>query len=455
MKKILLLMAAVLAVGITAHATDGDVIEFGDFICKVLSEKEKTAVITGYNGQPIGELVLPSSVNKSTGWSYAVTAIGSSAFRNCTGLTSITIPNSVTSIGKEAFQGCTGLTSITIPNSVTAIGTGAFSNCSNLTEILVEEGNTAYTSIEGVLFSNEKTTLVAYPAAKAPDYEIPNSVTAIGDYAFSECVGLTSVTIPNSVTAIGDYAFYCSGLTSITIPNSVTAIGTAAFSNCSGLTSVTIPNSVTAIGNYAFYRCIGLTSITIPNSVTAIGRSAFANCTGLTSITIPNSVTAISDHAFSNCSGLTSVTIPNSVTTISMSTFANCTGLTSITIPNSVTAISEYAFSNCTAVNTIYCYAINPPISGSSNSVFQAVDISKVVLHVVKGADAAYQEADPWKDFIILADLEAQSGIKGIEADGSNAPAEFFNLNGVRVANPENGLYIKRQGGKTAKVLVK
>ncbi len=410
MKKILLLMAAVLAVGITAHATDGDVIEFGDFICKVLSEKEKTAVITGYNGQPIGELVLPSSVNKSTGWSYAVTAIGSSAFRNCTGLTSITIPNSVTSIGKEAFQGCTGLTSITIPNSVTAIGTAAFSNCSNLTKILVEEGNTAYTSIEGVLFSNEKTTLVAYPAAKAPDYEIPNSVTAIGDYAFSDCVGLTSVTIPNSVTAIG---------------------------------------------NYAFYRCIGLTSITIPNSVTAIGRSAFANCTGLTSITIPNSVTAISDHAFSNCSGLTSVTIPNSVTTISMSTFANCTGLTSITIPNSVTAISEYAFSNCTAVNTIYCYAINPPISGSSNSVFQAVDISKVVLHVVKGADAAYQEADPWKDFIILADLEAQSGIEGIEADGSNAPAEFFNLNGVRVANPENGLYIKRQGGKTAKVLVK
>ena len=364
MKKILLLMAAVLAVGITAHATDGDVIEFGDFICKVLSEKEKTAVITGYNGQPIGELVLPSSVNKSTGWSYAVTAIGSSAFRNCTGLTSITIPNSVTSIGKEAFQGCTGLTSITIPNSVTAIGTAAFSNCSNLTKILVEEGNTAYTSIEGVLFSNEKTTLVAYPAAKAPDYEIPNSVTAIGDYAFSDCVGLTSVTIPNSVTAIG---------------------------------------------NYAFYRCIGLTSITIPNSVTAIGRSAFANCTGLTSITIPNSVTAI----------------------------------------------SEYAFSNCTAVNTIYCYAINPPISGSSNSVFQAVDISKVVLHVVKGADAAYQEADPWKDFIILADLEAQSGIEGIEADGSNAPAEFFNLNGVRVANPENGLYIKRQGGKTAKVLVK
>ena len=341
MKKILLLMAAVLAVGITAHATDGDVIEFGDFICKVLSEKEKTAVITGYNGQPIGELVLPSSVNKSTGWSYAVTAIGSSAFRNCT-----------------------GLTSITIPNSVTAIGTAAFSNCSNLTKILVEEGNTAYTSIEGVLFSNEKTTLVAYPAAKAPDYEIPNSVTAIGDYAFSDCVGLTSVTIPNSVTAIG---------------------------------------------NYAFYRCIGLTSITIPNSVTAIGRSAFANCTGLTSITIPNSVTAI----------------------------------------------SEYAFSNCTAVNTIYCYAINPPISGSSNSVFQAVDISKVVLHVVKGADAAYQEADPWKDFIILADLEAQSGIEGIEADGSNAPAEFFNLNGVRVANPENGLYIKRQGGKTAKVLVK
>ena len=147
----------------------------------------------------------------------------------------------MTSIGSSAFSLCSGLTSVTIPNSVTSIGGGAFYNCSGLTSVT-----------------------------------IPNSVTSIGDNVFRECSGLTSVTIPNSVTSIGGSAFDgCSGLTSVTIPNSVTSIGNFAFADCSGLTSVTIPNSVTSIGNYAFYYCKGLTSVTIPNSVTSIGDEAF------------------------------------------------------------------------------------------------------------------------------------------------------------------------------------
>ena len=147
----------------------------------------------------------------------------------------------VTSIGSNAFYDCKGLTSVTIPNSVTSIGNGAFAGCYGLTSVT-----------------------------------IPNSVTSIGDSAFSGCYGLTSVTIPNSVTSIGNYAFYgCKGLTSVTIPNSVTSIGNYAFYGCKGLTSVTIPNSVTSIGNYAFQYCSGLTSVTIPNSVTSIGYCAF------------------------------------------------------------------------------------------------------------------------------------------------------------------------------------
>ena len=165
----------------------------------------------------------------------------SSAFSGCSGLTSITIPNSVTSIGSSAFEGCSGLTSVTIPNSVTSIGSSAFSR-------------------------------LLWPTS----ITIPNSVTSIGSSAFSGCSGLTSVTIPNSVTSIGDYAFSgCSGLTSVTIPNSVTSIGNYAFYNCSGLTSVTIGNSVTSIGDEAFWGCSGLTSVTIPNSVTSIGGNAF------------------------------------------------------------------------------------------------------------------------------------------------------------------------------------
>ena len=297
----------------------------------------------------------------------SVTRIGSAAFDNCTGLTSVTIGNGVTSIGDWAFDGCKRLTSITIHDSVTSIGHSAFYNCTGLTSVT-----------------------------------IPDSVTSIGNDAFYNCRGLTSVTIPNGVTSIGDYAFYgCSSLTSITIPDSVTSIGYEAFYNtawynnqpdglvyagkvaykykgtmpsntsivleegtlgiassafraCTGLTSITIPDSVTYIDEYAFYDCRGLTSVTIPDSVTSIDRYTFDNCTSLTSVTIGNSVTSIGDDAFRFCTGLTSVTIPDSVTSIGEGAFYWCTGLTSITIPDSVTSIGEGAFSVCNKIQDVY-----------------------------------------------------------------------------------------------------
>ena len=273
-----------------------------------------------------------------------VTSIGDWAFYGCSGLTSITIPfvgekadgtgstrfsyifgydvpeslkeviiTGGTSIGERAFYECSGLTSITIPDSVTSIGEYAFYECSGLTSIT-----------------------------------IPDSVTSIGEYAFYECSGLTSITIPDSVTSIGSRAFSgCTGLTSITIPDSVTSIGSNAFRGCSGLTSITIPDSVTSIGAWAFDGCSGLTSITIPDSVISIGDGAFYGCSGLTSLKIPDSVTSIGDWAFDGCSGLTSITIPDSVTSIGYEAFSGCSGLTSITIPDSVTSIGSYAFYNC------------------------------------------------------------------------------------------------------------
>ncbi len=258
---------------------------------------------------------IPKSIN-----GCPVKNIGDYAFYDCTGLTSVTIPNSVTSIGYRAFAYSNFLKSITIPDSVTNIGDGAFSDCTELTSIT-----------------------------------IGNSVTSIGNSAFWGCERLTSITIPNSVTNIGEYAFnYCSGLTSVTIGNSVTSIGNYAFSGCVGLTSVTIPNSVTSIGDSAFGGCSGLTSVTIGNSVTSIGSGAFSGCTELTSITIPNGVTSIGNSAFFDCTGLTRITIPNSVTNIGNSAFSSCGGLTSITIPNGVTSIGEGAFFDCWGLKKVY-----------------------------------------------------------------------------------------------------
>ena len=202
-----------------------------------------------------------------------LTSVGYEAFEGCSGLTSITIPNSVTSIGDYAFQGCSGLTSITIPNSVTSIGSSAFWACSSLTSVI-----------------------------------IGNGVTSIGSWAFWGCTSLTSIDIPNSVTSIDYGAFrYCTGLTSITMGNGVTSIGGNAFSVCTSLTSITMGNGVTSIGGNAFEGCTGLTSITIPNSVTSIENYAFYGCTGLTSITIPESVTSIGSGAFYGCTGLNDV----------------------------------------------------------------------------------------------------------------------------------------------------
>ena len=341
-----------------------------------------TATVTSDEKEYSGNIVIPESITFKNSI-YSVTSIGDGAFNGCSGLTSVTIPNSVTSIGNEAFRSCSGLTSVTIPNSVTSIGNDAFRSCSGLTSVTIPNSVTSIGN--GVFISCSGLTSVT----------IPNSVTSIGDAAFSGCSGLTSVTIPNSVTSIGDWAFeHCSGLTSVTIPNSVTSIGYGAFYGCSGLTSVTIPNSVTSIGDDAFRFCTGLThpiivndmfvflpkgyeghysipenisiiiggafedcssltSVTIPNSVTSIGGGAFNGCSGLTSVTIPNSVTSIGNYAFFECSSLTSVTIPNSVTSIGNAAFSNCSSLTSVTIPNSVTSIGESAFAGCSGLTSV------------------------------------------------------------------------------------------------------
>ena len=213
----------------------------------------------------------------------SVTSIGVYTFYGCESLTSVTIPDSVTSIESYAFSGCASLTNVTIPNSVTSIGYTVFAGCTSLISIEVSNYNKNYSSTDGVLFNKDKSELIIYPAGKTDsEYAIPNSVTSFGDYAFSGCTSLTSVTIPNSVTSIGYRAFYeCTSLTSVTIPNSVTSIESYAFSGCASLTSITIPDSVTSIGNWAFYNCTSLTSVTIPNSVTSIADRAFYNCTSL------------------------------------------------------------------------------------------------------------------------------------------------------------------------------
>jgi hypothetical protein len=270
----------------------------------VWNYKVKKGKSTVLKSSPNGAVAIPPVLG-----GRPVAAIGAEAFKDCYGLTSVTIPDSVTSIGNYAFFNCVGLTSATIGNGVTSIGEGAFYNCGCLSSVtipgsvkdigmgafvtgewldafLVSKDSKCFETLDGALFSKGGKTIIACPTGKKGHFAIPDSVTSIAAGAFANCSGLASVTIPNSVTSIGEGAFFkCGGLTSVTIPGSVKDIGERAFVYCDGLTSVVIGIGVTSIGANAFSGCKGLASVTIPDSVTSIGEGAFSKCDKLDSAT--------------------------------------------------------------------------------------------------------------------------------------------------------------------------
>ena len=381
--------------GLYCIAEDGFIDNYPDFeekneIDGVIYEviDQKTVKVKSYSNRNSNIIEIPSQVDIN-GKAYLVTEIGSEAFIDCTGLTSVTIPNSITLIGASAFSGCSGLTEVYY-NAENCSTMGSYSypvfrNCSNLKKL-----------------------------------NIGNNVKTIPNYAFKNCTGLTEITIPNSITAIGSDAFYgCTGLTEVYYnAENCSTMGSYSypvFHGCSNLKKLNIGNNVKIIPNYAFYNCSGLTEITIPNSVTAIGDAAFYGCSNLklvinlsnltiskgasnngyvayyannvinapngsivedfvfskanntntliaylgnaNELILPNDFNGenytIGANAFYNCSNLTSVTIPNSVTSIGASAFSGCSGLTEVTIPNSITAIGSDAFYGCTGLTEV------------------------------------------------------------------------------------------------------
>ena len=335
----------------------------------------KSAYITDCNHAIPEDVVIPSTLG-----GYPVTSIAQWVFFDFIGLKSVTIPASVTGTFNDDFE-----------NYYREIFP-VFGGCTSLTAINVDENNTKYKSVDGVLYSKDMKTLLAYPAGKTnASYTIPDGVTLINSYAFYDCTSLKEVTIPNSVTEIEVDAF--SGRTSlkeVTIPDSVTEISNNAFDDCTSLTAInvdenntkyksvdgvlfskdmktlwiypagktntsyTIPDGVTEISDYPFSGRTSLTKVTIPDSVTKIDRYAFSGCTSLKEVTIPDSVTEIGDSAFRGCTSLTSVTLPDSAE-IGTSVFSGCTSLKEITLPAGVSSIYyyRYIFSDCISLTAI------------------------------------------------------------------------------------------------------
>ena len=320
----------------------------------VLFNKDKTEIIRYPEGKKDTSYKIPDGV----------TSVGGSAFSRCGALESVTLPNSVTSVGELPFY---NIDEVTVMGSIAGFEYDAtagvknlilekdvidtdinFCNLSDTLEnITVSEENTAYSSIDGVLFNKDKTELIRYPKGKKDtSYTIPDSVTSISDEAFRYCTSLISITIPDSITSIGDEAFYqCKSLTSITIPDSVTSIGASAFYNTAYFKDESNwDHGILYIGNHLIEAKGGISgSVEIKQGTKTIANGAFMSCESLTSTIIPDSITSIGDRVFGYCRSLTSITIPNSVTSIGSYAFVDCASLMSITIPESVVEIGAYS----------------------------------------------------------------------------------------------------------------
>jgi hypothetical protein len=362
--------------------------------CNAIIETANNELITGCQNT-----VIPNSV----------TAIGNGAFIGCSSLTSVTIPGSVTRIDQQAFAYCNGLTTLTIPDPVTYIGAHAFYECSGLTSVTIPGcvtfiGENAFfkcMNLASIVVASENTT-----------YDSRDNCNALIETESNKLiVGCQNTVIPGTVTAIGNYAFYgCSGLTSVTIPSSVTSIGLMAFVYCENL-----ENIVVASGNPKYDSRDNCNAIIETESNWLIA--------GCQNTVIPGSVTSVDRWSFAGCRSLTSMIFPSSVTDIGYNAFADCVNLVSVTIPGSVTTIEDDAFYNCNSLNDVYCYILDPSAISMGQGVFYRAPYNAPsrTLHVPQGTSEAYQADDNWRTYFgrIVEDLVPEDCPRGdVNLDG-------------------------------------
>ncbi len=266
--------------------------------CTKLKKVTLPETITSIGLDCFAECSSLSSINLPPGLSE----IELGTFNGCSCLTDIAIPANVKSIKIDAFFNCTSLTAVNLPKNSSQIHPEAFRGCSNLTSFSIAGDNPSFTTAEGILYSKDKSTLVAYPDGKfAGTVIIADHVKSIGPRVFFSVSSLKEIDFPSGLTNIGDQAFYDTGLTSVTIPATVKTIGLRAFAECTSLKTVSLPGTLTIIEAGTFEDCTSLTGVTMVNGVQTIRIDAFNGCSSLKEIYMPSTIKTIEKGAFQKC----------------------------------------------------------------------------------------------------------------------------------------------------------
>lgn len=439
----------------------------------------------------------------------ALTYLGKEALAGCTGLRALKLPRALKEIGEGAFRGCTGLTTLLVPESVDTIWDSAFSDCSRLKMVVIRGPITSIpnctfkgcSALEIIDFPNTVTWIgvQAFSGCHSlKGFTIPSSVTTIDSYAFEGCTGFTTLVIPNSVTRLGSALFMgCDNLTDLTLPQTADVFSGEwgwPLMGWTGLKELTIPECVTEIGQWALSDCTGLEKLVIPANVKSIWYNAFSGCTGLKTLIVedtpdylvredpgspnPEHPITYSDFFISSPieylymgrpglgylglnEALQTAVIGDNVTEIYSGSFDECYKMTEVVLPWTLEKIKKGGFLRCTDLETIKLHAPVPPELEKYS--FSSETYAKAALHVPKGTRQVYSEAPYWCNFInVLDDLEV-TGIEEVEDD--NVPAEItvYNLQGrelLRTAGDAPfrdlpaGIYIKKQGNKTEKIVI-
>lgn len=293
-----------------------------------------------------------------------------------------------TGLPNSFMEGNATLREVFLPDYLTAISSYAFSNCKALYRVIAP----------GVLTIDNSAF---YSCAKLTEFDV-SKVQVFGASAFNSCEEFNPTDL-SSAQSIARWAFTRTAIQELVIPECITTISNSAFRNCTQLTKVVLPNTIVKIDEGAFYGCTSLSSINFPNSLTTISNEAFSNCTSLSSINFPNSLTSIGNEAFRKCSALTSVNLTEGITSIGAYLFRDCNNLSEVVIPSTMQSIGSGIFEGCSALSSVKVKTIVPPTT--SGNFTKGVDLNHCVLYIAPFAIDAYRAAADWSNFYIMKPL--------------------------------------------------